>query len=132
MIVVDTSALIAILLDEPQGDRCRSALLTEETILLSAGTLSEARIVAARLHRSAELAALLAIFSPAIRDVSARTSETVHAAYIRYGKGFHPARLNFGDCFAYALAETEDCPLLYVGNDFAQTAIRPALLDAPN
>jgi ribonuclease VapC len=62
-------------------------------------------------------------------DVTATTSRLVAEAYRRWGKGFHPASLNFGDCFAYALAAERGWPLLYVGNDFAQTdivAARPA------
>ena len=60
-------------------------------------------------------------------DVTEERSGRVADAYLRWGRGFHPASLNFGDCFAYALAAERDWPLLYVGNDFSQTDIRSAL-----
>jgi len=60
-------------------------------------------------------------------DVTEETAERAAAAYARWGKGNHPAGLNFGDCFAYALAEQMNCPLLFVGDDFSKTDIVPAL-----
>lgn len=72
---------------------------------------------------------LVAASSMEIVEVTAVRVEQIADAYRRWGKGFHPASLNFGDCFAYALAAERACPLLYVGNDFTQTDIvsaRPA------
>lgn len=62
--------------------------------------------------------------------VEGEKADHIRTVYERYGKGFHPARLNFGDCFAYALAETRDCPLLYVGNDFTRTRHTASLIPA--
>lgn len=78
------------------------------------------------------LSALLDGLSIEIVQVEGERADHIHTVYERYGKGFHPARLNFGDCFAYALAETRNCPLLYVGNDFTRTGIRPALSQPAN
>ncbi len=60
-------------------------------------------------------------------DVDAQTAAYVAASYRRWGKGIHPARLNLGDCFAYALAAERGCPLLFIGNDFSQTDIESVL-----
>jgi ribonuclease VapC len=62
-----------------------------------------------------------------ILPVTATSSRRIAAAYGRWGKGIHPAGLNFGDCFAYEAADRHDCPLLHVGNDFSQTDARPAM-----
>ncbi|UXS39566.1 type II toxin-antitoxin system VapC family toxin [Agrobacterium tumefaciens] len=123
MIVIDTSALMAILLDEPKADACAAALETDEPLLISAGTLAEAMIVAQRRDRSRELEMLIEGLSAEIRPVTPKSARGVSEAYRIWGKGIHPAGLNFGDCFAYELAKTEGCPLLYVGNDFSQTDI---------
>ncbi|MCW0983579.1 type II toxin-antitoxin system VapC family toxin [Agrobacterium sp. BT-220-3] len=123
MIVIDTSALMAILLDEPTADACTAALETDEPLLISAGTLAEAIIVAQRRNRVRELDMLIEGLSIDVRHVTPKSAHGVSEAYRIWGKGIHPAGLNFGDCFAYDLAKTEGCPLLYVGNDFSQTDI---------
>ncbi|KVK42224.1 twitching motility protein PilT [Agrobacterium deltaense] len=123
MIVIDTSALMAILLNEPKADTCAAALETDEPLLISAGTLAETMIVAQRRDRSRELEMLIEGLSAEIRPVTPKSARGVSEAYRIWGKGIHPAGLNFGDCFAYELAKTEGCPLLYVGNDFSQTDI---------
>ncbi|HBT70078.1 MAG TPA: VapC toxin family PIN domain ribonuclease [Agrobacterium sp.] len=123
MIVIDTSALMAILLDEPTADACTAALETDEPLLISAGTLAEAMIVAQRRNRVRELDMLIEGLSIDVRHVTPKSAHGVSEAYRIWGKGIHPAGLNFGDCFAYDLAKTEGCPLLYVGNDFSQTDI---------
>ncbi|WKL21350.1 type II toxin-antitoxin system VapC family toxin [Agrobacterium tumefaciens] len=123
MIVIDTSALMAILLDEPTADTCTAALETDEPLLISAGTLAEAMIVAQRRNRVRELDMLIEGLSVDVRHVTPKSAHGVSEAYRIWGKGIHPAGLNFGDCFAYDLAKTEGCPLLYVGNDFSQTDI---------
>ncbi|EGP56828.1 type II toxin-antitoxin system VapC family toxin [Agrobacterium deltaense] len=127
MIVIDTSALMAILLDEPTADACTAALETDEPLLISAGTLAEAMIVAQRRNRVRELDMLIEGLSIDVRHVTPKSAHGVSEAYRIWGKGIHPAGLNFGDCFAYDLAKTEGCPLLYVGNDFSQTDIVSAL-----
>lgn len=123
MIVIDTSALMAILLDEPKADACAAALETDESLLISAGTLAEAMIVAQRRDRSRELEMLIEGLGVDVRHVTPKSARGVSEAYRIWGKGIHPAGLNFGDCFAYELAKAEGCPLLYVGNDFSQTDI---------
>jgi ribonuclease VapC len=119
--VIDTSALIAVLLDEPDSARCVEAMSTDAPLLISAGTLAEAEIVAGRRSVRAALDRLVAQLKPEIVPVTALDARLVADAYERWGKGIHPASLNFGDCFAYALARARGCPLLFVGSDFAQT-----------
>jgi ribonuclease VapC len=124
MIAVDTSALMAILLDEPDANACIAVLEKEENILISAGTIAEALIVAARRNVGEEIASLidgLGFNAVAVTPASARR---IASAYARWGKGIHAAGLNFGDCFAYEVAKEHDCPLLYVGGDFAKTDVK--------
>lgn len=123
MIVVDTSALVAIILKEADAILCRDVLRDSDDNLISAGTLAEAMIVASGRGIRDEMAELVGGNDLQVVDVTASTSRLVADAYRRWGKGFHSAALNFGDCFAYALAADRGCPLLYVGNDFAQTDI---------
>ncbi|MDH6297428.1 Uncharacterized protein, contains PIN domain [Agrobacterium fabrum] len=127
MIVIDTSALMAILLEEPGANACAAALATDEPLLISAGTLAEAMIVAQRRNRSRAFEMLIEALSVEIRHVTPKSVQGISEAYSMWGKGVHPAGLNFGDCFAYELATTEGCPLLYVGNDFSQTDIASVL-----
>jgi ribonuclease VapC len=127
MIAVDTSALMAILLNEPQADACTAALEAEDELVMSAGTLAEALIVAARRNLSAEMTRLIDGLGFEIASVTPAAAQRVAQVYERWGKGSHAAALNFGDCFAYEAAKTSRCPLLYVGDDFAQTDIDPAL-----
>jgi ribonuclease VapC len=127
VIVVDTSALMAIMLGEPQAGACNAVLANESDVAISAATLAEALIVAARRGCADEIAAIiysLGFEVVAVTEASARGAE---AAYAKWGKGAHPAGLNFGDCFAYELARERGCPLLFVGEDFAKTDIRPAI-----
>lgn len=127
MIVVDTSALIAILKNETRATACQNVLETTDVICMSAGTLSEALIVSLRQNRLSDMRRLLDGLTIEIVGVSEENSQNVAAAYARCGKGMHPAGLNFGDCFAYSLAKELDCPLLFVADDFAQTDIRSAI-----
>lgn len=126
MIVVDTSALIAVAADEPEAAACE-ALLTANDLVISAATLAETLIVAKRKNVEDSLQALFGGLGLEVIEVSEALAVLAAEAYGRWGKGFHPARLNYGDCFSYALAELYDCPLLYVGEDFARTDIRSAL-----
>ena len=127
MIVVDTSALIAILLREAAAVACQERLKKESVTLLSAVTLGEALIVAGRRGRSADMDALLAGLDCEVVPIGVDGARAAAAAYARWGRGVHPARLNLGDCFAYALARERGAPLLYVGDDFAQTDVASAL-----
>ena len=123
MIVVDTSALMAILKAEPQSDGCIIALAADPNVLISAGTMAEALIVAAGRNLSEEMTELIEKLGCDIVAVGAASAKRVAQAHARWGKGRHRAGLNFGDCFAYALAKERDCPLLFVGRDFSATDI---------
>lgn len=131
MIVVDTSAIIAVAKREPGWDALVDLLAERRTILISAATLAETLIVAGRRGIGSETAGLLHDIDVTVEPVTADTARRVAAAYARWGKGVHPARLNLADCFAYASATRRDAPLLFVGNDFAQTDVRRALLPRP-
>ena len=126
MIVVDTSALIAIIKDEEMGWACSNIMAREPRIIMSAGTLVEARIVALGARRLSTLDEIIAGSIAEVIPVTDERARFVSDVYWRWGKGFHRAGLNFGDCFAYATAKEFDCPLLYIGNDFAQTDVRSA------
>ena len=127
MIAVDTSALMAILLDEPEAAACAEAFATNDRIVISAATVAEALIVAERRGLGAEMAGLVDGLDLEIASVSPAVARRVADTYARWGKGVHPAGLNFGDCFAYEVARTRDCPLLYVGADFARTDVASVL-----
>lgn len=126
MIVVDTSALMAILLAEPESDRLIAQLEAEAEVLISAGTLAEALIVAGRRNVGAEMAALVDGLGFEVAPVSEAAARRVAESYARWGRGIHKAALNFGDCFAYALAQEANAPLLFVGDDFALTDVAAA------
>ncbi len=127
MIAVDTSALMAILRKEELGEACEAALRTDQPILMSAATLAECLIVARRKWTLPGMNVLLDLLELRIIDVTSEFAQTAADAFSQWGKGFHDADLNYGDCFSYVVAKANDCPLLYVGNDFAQTDIRSAL-----
>ena len=127
MIAVDTSALMATLLDEPETAACTVALARNEQIAISAATVAEALIVAERRGLGAEMAELLDGLALEVVSVSLAVARRVADVYEQWGKGIHPAGLNFGDCFAYDVAKTHDCPLLYVGDDFARTDVASVL-----
>lgn len=130
--IVDSSALLAIVLSEPDEERYLDAMAVARQLTMSAGNWLEAAIVvdnrddpmaAARLN---DIRVALGID---IVPVTHSMADIGRAAHERYGKGRHPARLNYGDCFAYALAKETGQPLLFKGNDFAHTDIEPALKD---
>lgn len=126
MIAVDTSALMAIVLDEPEADGCIAALETAGDLIISAGTVAEALIVAARRNVGEEVQRLIDGLGFEIVSVTPAAARRVAQAYEKWGKGVHPAALNFGDCFAYEVARAHGCRLLYVGKDFNQTDVEPA------
>ncbi len=124
MIVVDTSALMAIALKEPASAVCRSVLEEATSLQMSAGTLAEALIVAGRRGLGSAMAEAVEAFGITVVPVTEADARRAADSYAQWGKGVHPAGLNLGDCFAYALAKERGCPLLYVGNDFAQTDVQ--------
>jgi 2'-5' RNA ligase len=127
VIVVDTSALMAIILDEPSAVACMAAIETEDAILISSGTLTEALIVAEHRGVPEEMQRLVNGLGFEVVAVTPAAVSRIAQAYVRWGKGTNPSGLNFGDCFAYSLAKDHGCPLLYVGDDFAETDIESVL-----
>lgn len=126
--VLDTSALLAILFNEPEADLFEQLLLDDAVRLMAAPSIVEAGIVAESragdIGRS-ELDRLLHVLEI---DVAPFTQDHVSAAryaFRTYGKGRHSAGLNFGDCFAYALSKISGEPLLFKGDDFAKTDVTP-------
>lgn len=129
MIAVDTSALMTVLLGEAEAESCIQVLTSADDLVISAGTLAEARIVADRRGLGAEMAELVSGLGMEVASVTGPGAERVAGAYATWGKGVHPAGLNFGDCFAYALAKERDCPLLFIGDDFSKTDVEIARPD---
>lgn len=127
MIALDGSALFAILLGEQDGPRCRRVLDEADALIMSAASLTELFVVASGKNAYDEMQAFVAALQPTIIPLTEPRARAAAEAYRRWGKNFHPARLNLGDSFAYALAMEHACPLLFVGNDFAQTDVVPAL-----
>jgi ribonuclease VapC len=123
MIAVDTSALMAIVLGEERAADCAAILEAEPEVIISAGTMAEALIVAARRNVAAEMVKLIEGLGFEVVSVTAASSRQIAAAYDRWGKGVHPTGLNFGDCFAYQVAMAHDCRLLYTGTDFSKTDV---------
>ena len=128
--VVDTSALVAILLQEDDAPRFTAALAAADAPVISAATFAEAGIVIGLrrgLEGERDLDRLLSKAGIEVVPVDAEQAELARGAYRRFGKGLHPAGLNFGDCFAYALASARALPLLFKGDDFRQTDIEAAV-----
>jgi ribonuclease VapC len=126
LIVVDTSAVIAILLREPEREACISALEAAKSVLMSAATLAESLIVAERRGVLPEMILFIDGLDVEVVDLTASSARQAAEAHARWGRGVHPAGLNFGDCFSYTLARQRGCPLLFVGNDFARTDVERA------
>ena len=125
--VLDTSALLALLLDEPEAEAFCLAVEEDATRLVSAASLLETAIVIEARKGEAggrELDLLIHKAGVTVFAVDADQVSEARRAYRRFGKGRHAAGLNFGDVFAYALARTSGEPLLFKGDDFAKTDIR--------
>lgn len=135
MIIVDASAVVAILFAEARASECMLALQANTPRLISAvnyvetGTVLAGRILSGdRRQALVDLDAFLADFDIAIAPVDERLARAAMRARVDFGKGFGTrGGLNFGDCLAYALARQHDAPLLYVGDDFAMTDVQSAL-----
>ena len=127
--IIDTSVLVAILDQEQEAERIVRTLASAPERTLSAANLVEAGIVmqARRGDDGArDLDLLLAKLRVDIAAVTASQADIARKAFRRYGRGRHPANLNFGDCFAYALAKDKSAPLLFKGNDFGRTDVMVA------
>lgn len=128
--VLDTSAVLAILFDEPDRRTFTEAIESAGRRMISAATLLEsALVVEARRGEAAgrELDLLIHRAEIAVVPVDGEQVELARDAWRRYGKGRHEAALNFGDCFAYALAAAAAEPLLFKGGDFARTDVATVL-----
>jgi ribonuclease VapC len=123
VIVVDTSAIMAMALEESKAAQCAEALDSADTLLMSAVTKIELLVVANGRGIFAQVEALLAGLPIEIIAVTPASVKGVVDTYRKWGKGLHPAALNICDCFAYALAKDQACPLLFVGDDFAKTDV---------
>ena len=122
--VIDTSAVMAIALDEPEAPVFERLIADAPQRLMSpANVLETAMVIETRLGESggAELDLWLHRAGVEIVPLDARQADIARRAWRRFGKGRHPAGLNFGDCFAYALAAARQEPLLFKGNDFSKT-----------
>ncbi|MCZ0733055.1 type II toxin-antitoxin system VapC family toxin [Phreatobacter sp. AB_2022a] len=135
MMIVDASVIVAIMFEEAEALDCMAALQTDASRLISAvnyveaGTILAGRIKDGDRHEAiADPDALLADFRIAIAPTDESLARAAMRARLDYGKGFGTrGGLNFGDCFAYALAKRHAAPLLYVGDDFALTDVQSAL-----
>lgn len=122
--IIDSSALFAILLQEPEAERIARAIALDTQRLISAATWLEiSMVVFLRVGeeglRSLDL--LAAKYQLDLVAMTPKQAELARRAFKQYGKGIHPARLNFGDCIVYALAKDTGEPLLFKGDDFGQT-----------
>ena len=129
--MVDSSAILAIVRGEPVSPGCTDALLAADSVRVSAANFLEAAVVVDGLRNpvaSRKFDALVEQFSIRIEPVTERQARIARDAYRDFGRGSgHRARLNFGDCFAYALAKDVDEPLLFIGDDFGHTDVRRVL-----
>ncbi len=127
--IIDTSALLAVLLDEPDAKRFLRAIAEAPSCRMSvANFLETAMVVESRAGTVGghELDLFLEKALIKLEPVTAVQAQAARRAWQRYGRGNHPAGLNFGDCFAYALAEVTGDPLLFKGGDFTLTDVKTA------
>jgi len=127
--VLDTFAIIAILQNEPEADHLISVMQNAESLRVSAASVVELGIVMyARYGDAGELEVdqFIHRLNISILPVSAVQAELARTAFRKYGKGIHPAGLNYGDCFSYALATSFQEKLLFVGQDFSKTDVKIA------
>lgn len=128
--VVDSSALLAIMFFEPEAQRFTKLIQASRIALVSVANFLEASILI-ESRRGIDKRNLFDAFvhgsGISLQAVTRGQVLIARDAYRRFGRGHHPAGLNFGDCFAYALAKERDLPLLFKGDDFAQTDLRPAV-----
>ena len=128
--IIDTSAIVAILNDEPERRAFNEAIERSDICLLSAASFLEASIVIENNRGYEGLRDFdlwMATAGIELAPVDADQAQIAREAFRQYGKGRHPAALNFGDCFSYALAKATGFPLLFKGEDFTKTDIQAAL-----
>lgn len=124
-VAVDSSAIVAIILSEPEADSFQAFLATNEPITSGHVLIEVLMVLTGRAVDSAKLAIDIVIAQTGIEvaPFDARMADIAQQAFLDFGKGRHPARLNFGDCMSYALAKSLRIPLLWKGNDFDLTDI---------
>jgi ribonuclease VapC len=130
--VIDSSAILALLFNEPEADDIEVAIDDDPVRLMSAATMVEAAIVTeSRLGEPGAREFDLLLHKTAIElvAVTAEQAQVARVAWRRFGRGRHQANLNLGDCFSYALAATSGEPLLFKGDDFAMTDVARVVLD---
>jgi ribonuclease VapC len=128
--VIDTSSLVCILLSEPEAEAHARLLANQSNSVISAANWFETMmVVRSRLDEAGtrELKKLLIIARIEVIAVNSKMAQVAFSAWLQYGKGRHPAELNFGDCFAYSLAKLRNEPLLFKGEDFSKTDLTSAL-----
>lgn len=128
MIAVDTSALIAILANEPDAQDFRNILIATDGVVGAPTYLEFAMVAVVKspVMTSADLSKFLGYLNVSIVDFTAEDATVAEAAFRKYGKGRHKAALNFGDCCSYATANARGLPLLFKGRDFALTNVESA------
>ena len=129
-VIVDTSALMAVLLQEEDAMKFATALSSATGLRMAAPTWLEAAMVATARSASRgyiELLSLLEDMGVEVVPIDHTLAEIAYGGWVRYGKGRHPAGLNYADCFSYALAKQRGDPLLFKGDDFSLTDIQSAL-----
>jgi ribonuclease VapC len=129
-LALETSALIAIFLQEPEADTLSARLENAEEILMCTASILEAQMVLSRRYPDGGATAIdkfLRDYDVTVIAFSLRELAIAREAFLAFGKGRHPAKLNFGDCMSYALAKSQGVPLLFKGEDFALTDIKRAL-----
>lgn len=127
--VLDTSAIIAVLLFESGHERLTDKIVDTKVVVIGAPTVFETvMVLTARLGVDArpKILSFLRRMKVEVVPFSEAHMDAAIAAFIRFGRGHHPAKLNFGDCMSYAVASAAGMPLLFIGNDFSQTDIAQA------
>ena len=129
MIAVDSSAIVAVVLGEAEASTYELALLADEPVVAVPALLESFMVLTGRMGSdpSADIDLVLTGFEVKIVAFDTRMLAHAQRAFLTYGKGRHPARLNFGDCMSYGLAKALDIPLLFKGEDFAMTDIARAV-----
>ena len=128
--IVDASAILAVVLREADAGRFLDAMLSGERPRMSVANWFEATMVVDGRRdpvASSEFDDVMRLAEIGLEQVTLEQAAAARLAWRNFGRGQHPARLNFGDCFAYALAKCSGEPLLFKGDDFSQTDIEPAL-----
>jgi len=118
---------MTIALGEAEADACIRVLATEPELVISAGTVAEALIAAARRNVGEEMTRMIDQLGLEIESITPASARRIAAAYERWGRGAPAGGLNFGDCFSYEVAKERSCPLLYVGDDFSKPDLESAL-----